>query len=131
MPNGFHGRSIEWTRLEAPLLPLDPTLESFASAHQMDLSRNYHDWPERSLAWGVEPQRLIQIFLADETLLTWTLWVCVFRDHGGSRYRKQADLLKAVTIGVIANALSDLLLRAEDLANSWTIDDLELATKLG
>jgi len=47
--------------MEAPLRALDPVLEACADWHGMSLSRNSHNWPERSLAWGAPIHRLIQL----------------------------------------------------------------------
>jgi len=130
MPNGFHGSDSEWERLEAPILQLDQELRAFAAAHAMHLSSNYHNWPERSVTWGADLRRLIQIFLADADLLTWTFWVCVSRDYRGKRFWKQTTLAQSVPMAEIASQLSTLLPRAAEWANSLKAADLELVTKL-
>ena len=65
MPNGFQDSELEWQRIEAPLLRVDPILDAFASAHGLGISKNYHNHPERSLTWGTDLRRLIQLYLAD------------------------------------------------------------------
>ncbi len=38
--------------MEAAFLQADPVLEKFAKNHAINLSKNYHNWPERSLRWS-------------------------------------------------------------------------------
>jgi hypothetical protein len=71
MPNGHHGTDEEWKRLEAPLRDVDNAIDAFAKRHRIAIGRNYHNWPERSLRWGSDPERLIQpafSFLGGESI---------------------------------------------------------------
>lgn len=99
MPNGHYGTEEEWKRLEAPLREIDAALELFARRHNTALSRNYHNWPERSLRWGADPERLIQIYLENEQRLTWNLWLCASQDRDGQRFWRQQSLRHNVHMG--------------------------------
>src|SRR2546430_16910392 len=89
MPNGHHhGSEEEWNRLEAPFREIDPAVQAFARRHGLRLTTDYHDWPERSLRWGGDIERLIQIYLHDEQRLTWNLWLCASQDRGRERFWK-------------------------------------------
>jgi hypothetical protein len=72
VPDGFYGSRNEWEELEAPLKKLDATLDAYALAEGMTLSRNYHDWPERSLRWGRDAVRMMQPYLNDEKTGTYS-----------------------------------------------------------
>jgi hypothetical protein len=130
MPNGFHGTDQAWSRLEAPLLRLDSALEIFARQHSLSLGRNYHNWPERSLKWGVPVNRVIQFYLEDEEALSWNVWLCASEDRGAARYWKRAFLKQAVPIEEIERDLSRLLEEALAQVNAWSSEELEFATNL-
>ena len=127
MPNGFQGSELEWQRIEAPLLRVDSTLEMFASAHGLAISKNYHNHPERSLTWGTGLRRLIQLYLADSRLLTFNIWLCASQDRGSSRYWKQEFLFKEQSIDIFFSTLPSLLSEAYRKLDSWTAEDLERA----
>ena len=132
MPNGFYGGQDDWDALEAPLLRIDPLLVSFSAERHMKLSRNYHNWPERSLEWHQGPVRkLIQIFLESENYRTYTLWVSASEDRGGKRYWKHNSLKKAVEFKEIEADLGHLLNEARSQLNGWSSDELGFATTLG
>lgn len=127
MPDGFHGRDDEWGRFEAPLLALDDMLTSFAARRGLALSRNTRSWPARSLEWGGDVSRLIQLYLADEARVTFHLWVCASQDRGGKRYWRQEFLIKDQPADALLADLPRLLEIAFDTADAWTSADLELA----
>ena len=131
MPNGFHGSREAWDRIEAPLRALDPTFEAFARKLGVPLGRNTRSWPERSVRWGSQLSRLIQLYLEDEDRLTWTLWVCASEDRSSARYWRREFLRKGVPIEDVAPQLASLLERAHELVTGWSSRDLELATELG
>jgi hypothetical protein len=112
MPNGHHGTEEEWKRLEAPLREIDAAMEAFAKRHKMAISRNYHNWPERSLRWGSDPERLIQIYLEDDRRLTW----------------KREFLRHDVPMGDMSPVIDQLLDEAFLTVSSWRPEELELAT---
>jgi len=124
MPNGFHGKKSEWKRLTAPLKTIDKGLKRFASEHGLDLLRDTKNWPERSFRWGSPTERLIQIYLADESELTWTLWICASEDRADGRYWKREFLKKEVLIEELADNLPDLLNEAHSRVKAWTASDL-------
>jgi hypothetical protein len=127
MPNGFHGSEDEWERLEAPLKTLDGALAAYEESHGLFLSKNYHNWPERSLSWGAVTKRLIQIYLNDERHLTFNLWLCASEDRGSQRYWKKRFVKEAVPIREIEKNLNQLLDAARAEVESWTSDKLEIA----
>jgi hypothetical protein len=126
MPNGFHGPKNEWERMEAPLLRIDHSLQDFANSYGLRLSRNYHNWPERSLKWSTSRiNKLIQIFLCDESKLTFTVWICASEDRGTSRFWKQQKLRDAVEIPEISAELGNLLGEGKAILDRWNETDLE------
>lgn len=130
MPNGHHGTDDEWKRLEAPLHDVDSAIDAFAKRHRIAIGRNYHNWPERSLRWGSDPERLIQIYLHDEHRLTWNLWLCVSQDRRRQRFWKRQFLRQDVSMGDISPIIDSLLEEAFRVVSAWRAEDLEFATKL-
>ena len=131
MPNGFHGSEEGWQRLAAPLEDLDGILSAYAAEHRMALSRNSRNWPDRSLTLtsdGVD--RLVQIFLDDEDLVTWTFGIAASQDRDLRRYWKAESLVAAVPIAEIRARLRELLQEATARVDSWTADDLLFAVAL-
>ena len=128
MANGFHGPDAEWKRMEAPLLQTDEAFRAAAEKHQLRLSANVKLWPERSLTWGIDIRRLIQLFLKDENVLTFNLWLSASEDRPGVRYWKQEMLVDQQPIEAFLNNLPSLLEEAYARVNSWQSDQLELAT---
>jgi hypothetical protein len=127
MPNGHHGTEEEWKRLEAPLREIDPAFEAFARRHKLSLGRNYHNWPERSLRWGSDLQRLIQIYLQDEQRLTWNFWLCASQDRGQQRFWKQQSLRRDTPMADITPLIESLLDEAFSRVSAWRPGDLERA----
>jgi hypothetical protein len=130
MPNGYQGPETEWNRLEAPLRDIDPPIEAFAKRHNMALTRNYHSWPERSLRWGGDPERVIQVYLDDADRLTWSLWLCASQDRGHQRFWKKQFLRRNVQMTEIRPVIVELIEEALRIVNSWRVEDLEFATTL-
>jgi len=130
MPNGHHGADEEWKRLEAPLREVDGAIEAFANRHGIPIGRNYHNWPERSLRWGSDLERLIQIYLQDEQRLTWNLWLCVSQDRGRQRFWKRQFLRQDVSMGDISPVIDSLLEEAFRVVSTWRAEDLEVVAKL-
>jgi hypothetical protein len=131
VPNGFHGSSDTWDRIESPLHSLDPALDAFAQEHGLSVSRNARGWPDRSIRWGHPVNRLIQVFLESEDRLTWTLWACASEDRDAERYWRHVSLRKAVPIDEIASDLPALLNEAKRTLEAWSSSDLEFATEIG
>jgi hypothetical protein len=130
MANGFHGPQSQWDKLEIPLRALDGELRAFAERYGIALSSNSRNWPDRSIVWGSPIRRLIQIYLADEERVTYSVWVCASEDRGDKRYWRRELLKEAVSIGEIAAELPELLERSRSLLERWTSETLEFATAL-
>jgi hypothetical protein len=130
MPNGFSGAKSEWARMEAPLLRIDDVLVAFAYTRGLQLSRNYHDWPERSLVWETSSiRKLIQIFLSNDKELTFTVWICASEDRDRQRYWKEKSLKVGVAIEDIVSTLEDLLTEGKEILDSWNRADLEAVSR--
>jgi hypothetical protein len=127
MPNGFHGKRSEWKRVTKPLKGIDDALKLFASKQGLELLRDTRNWPERSFRWGSPVECLIQIYLEDESQLTWTLWVCATEDRADGRYWKRKFLKKEVSIQEISDHLPELLREAYSEVTSWDSRDLNKA----
>jgi hypothetical protein len=130
MPNGHHGTDEEWKRLEAPLREVDGAIDVFGTRHGIVIGRNYHNWPERSLRWGSDLERVIQIYLQDAQRLTWDLWVCVSQDRGRQRFWKRQFLRQDVSMSDISPVINSLLEEAFRIVSAWRAEDLEFVTNL-
>jgi hypothetical protein len=130
MPNGHQGSRADWLRLEAPLLELDPVLSEFARIRGLSISKNYHDWPERSLVWGSGVRRLIQLYLQDSETLRFNLWLCASQDRGSSRFWKKDFLFERRLMDEFRPQLFALLDEGYALVNSWDSSMFELAGKV-
>lgn len=130
MPNGFQGSKEEWERIQSFLLEIDELLLDFAKVNGMELSKNYHNWPERSITWGEDIRRLIQIYLDDEKIMTFNFWICASQDRGQKRYWKNTFLKKGVHFFEIKDNLLHLLEEGHRILESWFEKDLEFATKI-
>ena len=124
MANGFYGSKSEWERITVPLKRLDPELERFAHAKGLTLGMNTKNWPDREFRWEDTLSRLIEIYLADETELTWTMWICAYEDRASQRFLKKHTLLETVPIEDLDLQLSDLLESAWATVTSWSPSDL-------
>lgn len=132
MANRSYFESEEAWKLATTLEAIDPTLETFAQAHRLTLSRNSKGHPERSLRWGDGPSCLIQIYLDGLTNPTWALWLCCHEDRDGSRYMRSQFLLENVELVVIERDLPALLKNGRGILNDWRTrpSDLVFATHL-
>jgi hypothetical protein len=129
-PNGHPRSKAEWERLERSLVELDATIGAFAKKYGLSCSANYHGWPERSLVWGTEVRRLIQIYLEGEARLTFRVWLCASEDRGRKRYWKQENLREGLTAEQLKTELLDLLEIGYQKVNSWPRSSLEYATEV-
>jgi hypothetical protein len=139
MPNGFYGPEKEWQELEAPLIEIDKELKDFAKSHSADISKNYHEWPERSLEWGnklfdriqkKKIRKLIQIYPENKEKKTYNLWICASEDRDQKRYWKNEFLKKDVPFSEIRDELPKLLDTGYKKLESWKENELEFATNL-
>jgi hypothetical protein len=131
MANGSYWKSArEWQRMEAPLVEVGFILSDFANEFGLKMTKNYKDWPERSFVWDNNIRRLIQLYLVDEKLLTFNLWLCASQDRGDIRYWKQETPIRGQPIADFKDALAVLLRKGRITLESWSEADLEFATNL-
>ena len=124
MANGFYGSKSEWERITIPLERLDPELEKFARAKGLTLGKNTKNWPDREFRWDDAPSRLIEIYLADQKELTWTLWICAYEDRSSRRFLKRQTLVDSVPIDDLELRLFELLESAWQTVTGWSAADL-------
>ena len=127
MPDGFHGSREEWERMEAPLREIDGSLKDFARSNKMELSLNYHAWPNRRLKWVTDIHRLIEISLEDEREMTFSFWICAWRDGRRRRYWKNTYLIEGAPLSEIKEELQRLLQEGMQTLESWHGKDLKNA----
>jgi hypothetical protein len=126
VPNGFDGTPEKWVQIQALFREIDDTLNDFACAHGLNVSSNYHNWPERSLVWYEDDiRKLIQIYLADQQLLTFNVWLCASVDKEHQRYWKNVMLKKGVPFVEIKDPLLHLLSEGLQTVQAWQASDLE------
>ena len=133
MANGYwDGTDEEWRRLQQPLIELDPVIDSFAQAIDVPVTKNLKDWPGRAMQWGGDIRCLIQIYLADQTDLSWNIWLCCSNDRDGSRYWKREFLVEKKPVQDFRDRLPDLLAEGHARLIEWSRhpEKLEFATKL-
>jgi hypothetical protein len=126
MPNGHHGPKEEWDRLEAPLKTLDAEIEAFAKSHGLELSSNYHNWPERSLTKDDGVRRTIQIFL-NEDELTFSVGIYASQDRGLDRYMKKEFITKDASLQQLSSNLKSWLEQGYKTVIAWKVEDLPFA----
>jgi|HubBroStandDraft_3_1064219.scaffolds.fasta_scaffold342375_2 hypothetical protein len=129
---GWYGTDEEWKRIEAPLKLLDPELDRFARKHGLAVTKNFKNWPERSLHWDAEVRCLIQVFLVDESTLNLNLWICASQDRDGSRFWKKETLRNGVQASELAGELFELLEAGKRKLDCWDAhpEELQFATTL-
>lgn len=119
MPNGFHGASNDWNRIEAPLRILDPILREFGRSKGLAMVSNERNWPDRSYRWGERPHLLIQLYLESEKELNYTLWVSAYDHRSREEYWKHETILKAASINDLKENLLESLTKAYAKASVW------------
>jgi hypothetical protein len=129
---GWYGTKEEWERIENPLINLDSIMDDFANDISLNVTKNYKDWPERSIAWGDNVRCLIQIYLVDDKKLTFNLWLCASQDRGLKRYWKNEFLVKEKTVDEFRDNLALLLREGFEKLTAWSDDteQLEFATNI-
>ena len=130
---GWYGTMEEWEQIEKPLLEIDSIIGDFTNEFGLSVSKNHKDWPERSIEWGKEVRCLIQLYLSDEKLLTYNLWLCASQDRGDKRYWKKETSVNAKQLSEFKDDLASLLREGREKLVSWSEnnDQLEFATTLG
>lgn len=130
MPNGFEGTKEELIKYQAPLLKIDNVLRKFTEDNGLELTMNHHGWPERSLSWGKNIRKLIQIYYEDEKKGIFNFWICSPQDRGLKRYWKNAFLKKGVPFSEITRNIHDLLQEGFNELESWKEEDLRFAGEI-
>ena len=52
MANGrWYGTIEEWNEVEAPLIGVDSIINTFSNEFNLSLTKNYKDYPSRSMVW--------------------------------------------------------------------------------
>ena len=74
--------------------------------------------------------RMMQPYLNDEKTGTYSFWICAYQDRGVDRFWKRAFLKRDVPSGEIEAGLSRLLEEGRVVLESWSAEDLELATHI-
>jgi hypothetical protein len=129
---GWYGTAEEWERLEAPIRAIDPAIDNFASTHSLTVVRNERESVGRSMRWGSNPSCLIQLYLADQSKLTWNLWACCSEDRQLKRYWKQRMLVEESKAADFADKIIELLEEGYEDVCVWSAqpDQLVFATKI-
>jgi hypothetical protein len=130
MANGYNKSNEKWGRMEAPLRSLDSIFGGFSLRYGLSLSRNSHSCPERSFTRHGQVRRLIQVYLADESELTWHLWICASEDRKDGRYWKNAFLRRAMPTHTMQSEIEGLLEAAWSQLSGWSGADLERAPEV-
>ena len=90
MPNGYYGSIEDWQRMEAPLLDIDDLLEKLAEERNLEVVRNYHNWPSRHLEWVTDGiYRGVQILAADKPQ-AYHMGVVAWEDKNDQRHQRTA-----------------------------------------
>lgn len=127
MANGLNmsRQSDTWRMLESPLREVDSLLSTFAANHGMRLSRNYHNWPERTLGWTSRGlQRGIQIALDNPGRRTYSVRACASTGSGRTWLSNESILRKGQPWPKIGPITEDLLIEAYNTAELWSKKDL-------
>jgi hypothetical protein len=101
-------------------------LAQFAAARRLELVKNYHNWPQRSLDWVSSGlNRSILIVGIDAEKLTFHIAVTAWVDKDGQRYISHAMLKRDEPWDRIRDQLPRLLEEAFETAESWSEKDLK------
>ncbi|MDD5680359.1 MAG: hypothetical protein PHI59_03865 [Candidatus Omnitrophica bacterium] len=80
------------------LIDIDSQLGSYATHNKMRITKNYQDWPERTLSWKSSGMhKMLQIYLEKNDVNTFLLWGCVYKDRMAKRhlFKKEAVTLES------------------------------------
>jgi len=118
-------RQEAWNNAESPLRDIDPVLKQFAEVHKINLTKNYHSHPERSLEWETgKVKRLMQLFLVDIKGSTFNFWLSAYKDENNERYAKDEFLAKNASKAEMSQQLSSWLVEGKRIIDSWDEKDL-------
>jgi hypothetical protein len=126
MPNGYDGSIEDWEKMEAPLLEIDGFLAQFAAERNMQVVKNYHNWPQRYLDWvSLGIHRSVQVLAVDASKMTFHVSVIAWIDKNEQRYLISGLLKKQVPWDQIRDNLHDLLEEGVKTTESWSEKDLK------
>lgn len=130
---GWYGTNEEWSRAEAPLKLLDEGFYRFAEAYDLALTKNFKDWPGRSVRWQAnDVSCLVQLYLEGIESLGVNLWICASQDRGNKRFWRQEFVFKDVQAESKVDSLPALLHFARSKLETWSAqpEQLELVTEV-
>lgn len=127
MPNGYHGPAEHWMELEAPLLGIDRVLEEFARRHGMEIVKNYHNRPSRTLKWGKPLRRQVSFYLQDEGERTYGFGLMAVEDRGRQRYWKVETVRDDIAADELDEVVAHLLEVGRATVAAWSRDELTYA----
>ena len=126
MPNGFEGKTKVWEKMDDPLIELEIKIIEFGNEKKLKYTKNYHNWPTRSLTWGLFIKRRISISAAKDSESKYNFTITAWRDTFKKRYIKYEYIKKDVDIVEIKIELPALLERSKKILDTWKKEDLEL-----
>src|SRR6267143_4384630 len=110
MPNGFCGSQEQWQRLERGFLEWDETFNRFAQAKRVQVIKNAHGWPSRSLEWTHHSiHRKIEVVANDVPAETFNVWAYAWNDVGNKRFSKITSIGTNLSTAILAERLMDIL----------------------
>lgn len=125
MPNGHRGSAERWAELEAPLQAIDHVLEEFAVQHEMEITKNYHNWPSRTLSWGRPVQRQLSFYLHDEDHQTFGFRLTAWEDRGRERYWKVEVVRNDIDSRELSEIAAQMLELGCETTAKWGRDQLK------
>ncbi|HYR89531.1 MAG TPA: hypothetical protein VE422_35985 [Terriglobia bacterium] len=131
MPNGFYGSQEQWQRLEQAFLEWEEIFDRFARAKTVQVIRNAHGWPSRSLEWIHQSiQRKIEVVANDVPSETFNVWTYAWKDVGDKRFSKVTSVGTNLSKATLAKRLTDILDEAWAQVNAWSDNDLSSVTDI-
>ena len=113
--------------MEAPFLKIDDLLSRFAVDKNMQLIKNYHNWPRRDLLWNRGGMyRKIQLFPADRPG-TYHMAIIAWKDESDGRYGLDGWLKKWASWPELIASIDQLLEEGMRTLDSWSDKDLKRA----
>jgi len=128
--NASTSGSDRWQHNEGLLSDLDDRVFTFAAEKALMVRQSGGGWPCRTLEWTDGVRRMIQIYLEDEAVSTFTLSICATQDRRHERFFKALALREAVPLAELRREFDDLLDASHRLLRSWTAADLEFSISL-
>ncbi len=109
----------QWEQLEGLLQTIDDNLKSIAQSKNLNIEKNYHNWPSRSLHWESDGiNRKIEIYLENERQKTYNTCLYSWQDKNNIRYLKK-EFLKNISFSEMSTNLEKLLEESYNIIESW------------